>query len=52
MEVYNSRFLGWCKSYEQEEREIRELIEGEPVDVEMLKDEYEILTGEKYFDLH
>ena len=46
--VYRPSFLGWCKSYEQEKREMEELIEGRPGDLEMLLREYEELTGEEY----
>lgn len=45
---YVARFLSWCKSYEDEEKEMRELICGEPDDVHMLKREYESLTGKRF----
>jgi hypothetical protein len=45
---YRPRFLSWCKSYEDEEREFRELICGNPADVRLLKDEYESLTGKRF----
>tara|TARA_R100000951_G_scaffold101420_1_gene92983 strand:+ start:41597 stop:41761 length:165 start_codon:yes stop_codon:yes gene_type:complete len=48
MSEYNPRFLSWCKSYEEEEQEFRELICGNPSDVHMLKDEYEQLTGKRF----
>ena len=48
MEKYNSMFLSWCKSYEEEEAEMRELILGEPGDVHMLKKEYAQLTGKQF----
>jgi hypothetical protein len=46
--MYNPMFLSWCKSYEQEVQEMRELIAQNPGDVKMLKKEYEQLTGKKY----
>ena len=46
--MYIPMFLSWCKSYEQEEQEMRELIAQNPSDVKMLKKEYEQLTGKKY----
>ena len=48
MVTYNPRFLSWCKGYEQEVSEFERLIEGNPNDVELLKDEYEQLTGYEY----
>lgn len=45
---YNAKFLSWCKSYEEEEKELRELIEGNPADVKLLKKEYLELTGKNY----
>lgn len=45
---YTPRCLSWCKSYEEEERELRELIECEPADVKQLKEEYKQLTGKSY----
>jgi hypothetical protein len=48
MSNYNPRFLSWCKSYEEEEKEFRELICGSPADVGLLKDEYEQLTGKRF----
>lgn len=45
---YCPKFLDWCKSYEQEEKEMRELIEGNPADVKQLKFEYQQLTGKRY----
>ena len=46
--MYKAKFLSWCKSYEQEVEEFEHLISCEPADVELLKDEYEELTGEEY----
>ena len=46
--MYNPKFLSWCKSYEQEVQEMRELIAQNPEDVRILKKEYEQLTGKKY----
>lgn len=45
---YTPSYLSWTKSYEQEEREMRELILGGPGDVAMLKKEYEQLTGKRF----
>ncbi len=46
--MYKPQYLSWCKSYEQEEREMRELILGNPADVKLLKREYEDLTGKRF----
>jgi hypothetical protein len=46
--MYNPMFLSWCKSYEQEVQEMRDMIAQNPGDVKMLKKEYEQLTGKKY----
>lgn len=46
--MYKPEFLSWCKSYEQEVEELEYLISCEPVDADLLKDEYESLTGEEY----
>ena len=45
---YTPRFLSWAKSYEDEVSEMRELILGDPADVDLLKREYEILTGKRF----
>lgn len=45
---YRPKFLSWAKSYEDEERQMRELICGEPADVKLLKQEYESLTGKRF----
>jgi len=45
---YIPKFLSWCKSYEEEEMQFRELICGNPDDVHMLKNEYEQLTGKQF----
>jgi hypothetical protein len=45
---YKPRFLSWATSYEDEEKEMRELILGNPDDVHMLKREYEQLTGKRF----
>lgn len=45
---YSPRFLSWAKSYEDEVSEMRELILGNPADVDLLKREYEILTGKRF----
>lgn len=46
--MYNPMFLSWCKSYDEEVSELREMIAQNPADVKMLKKEYEELTGKKY----
>ena len=46
--MYKPMFLSWCKSYEDEKREFEHLIGGKPNDVELLKEEYEQLTGNEY----
>lgn len=46
--MYNPQFLSWCKSFEQEEKEMRELILGNPSDVKQLKNEYQQLTGKAF----
>jgi len=45
---YRPEFLSWCKSYEEEEKEFRELICGDPADIKLLKQEYYILTGKNF----
>ena len=45
---YKPKFLSWCKSFEGEVAEMRELILGNPADVKQLKQEYEILTGKAF----
>ena len=45
---YIPKFLSWAKSYVDEEREMRELICGNPSDVKLLKNEYEQLTGKRF----
>lgn len=34
--MYNPMFLSWCKSFEQEVQEFRELIAGDPADKSLL----------------
>lgn len=46
--TYNPQFLSWCKSYDEEVKELRELIEARPADVKLLKQEYKELTGKNY----
>jgi hypothetical protein len=46
--IYYPMFLSWCKSYEEEEQELRKLIECKPADVKLLKEEYLQLTGKNY----
>jgi hypothetical protein len=45
---YKPKFLSWVKSYEEEEKELRELIEGRPADLKQLKQEFLELTGKQY----
>lgn len=47
-EAYTPKFLSWCKSLEQETKELRGLILGNPVDVAQLKQEYRELTGKQF----
>ncbi len=46
--TYKPKFLSWCKSYEEEVKEFKELIEGKPSDLKQLKAEYYQLTGKNY----
>lgn len=48
MDIYKPKFLSWCTSYEEEVAEMRELICGNPADVELLKSEYYQLTGKRF----
>lgn len=48
MNEYNPMFLSWCMSYEEEEKELRRLITGNPADIKMLKQEYYELTGKRF----
>lgn len=48
---YKPRFLSWAKSYDGEVKEFRELIQGNPADVELLKVEYGSLTGDEYQEI-
>ena len=48
MEDYKPQFISWCTSYEEEERELRRLITGNPADIKMLKQEYYELTGKLF----
>ena len=52
MSVYRPKFLAWCTSYDQEVRELTELIEGDPGDLTMLKKEFKELTGKRYKSPH
>jgi hypothetical protein len=45
---YKPKFLSWARSYENEVKEFRELILGNPADIKLLKQEYEILTGKRF----
>ena len=45
---YRPQFISWCTSYEEEERELRRLINGNPADIKMLKQEYYELTGKLF----
>jgi len=42
---YKPKFLSWCKNHDQEVAEIKEMLNGDSADFELLKIEYEILTG-------
>lgn len=46
--TYNPQYLSWAKSYEDEVREMRELILSKPSDVALLKQEYQNLTGTRF----
>lgn len=46
--MYIPTVLSWALSYEQEEKELRELILAEPDDVKQLKQEYYELTGKRF----
>lgn len=52
MKKYNPKYLSWCHTYEEEKRDFENLIAGNPDDIEMLKAEYEDLTGERYNEKH
>ena len=45
---YRPQHLTWATSYEDEERQMRQLICGNPSDVRLLKREYESLTGSRF----
>jgi hypothetical protein len=45
---YSPMFLSWAKSYKDEVEQMRELILGYPADVDLLKREYEQLTGKRF----
>lgn len=45
---YKPKFLSWCKSYEEEEQEMRQMILSEPADLKQLKAEYLELTGKNF----
>ena len=46
--MYEPKFLSWAKSYEEEVKEMRAMILSNPGDVDMLKQEYEQLTGKRF----
>lgn len=48
MKDYKAKYLPWCKSYEEEVRQLRSLIENYPHDVSLLKKEYQSLTGKRF----
>ena len=48
MNDYKPKFLSWTKSYEEEVKEMKKLIESNPSDVKELKYEYKQLTGKRY----
>jgi hypothetical protein len=45
---YSPKFLSWCTSYKEEEKVLRELIEGRPADLKQLKQDFFELTGKQY----
>ena len=45
---YNPQFLSWCKSYDEEVQEFKDLIESKPSDLKQLKHEFFMLTGKHY----
>lgn len=45
---YKPQFISWCESYEEEEKELRRLINGNPADIGLLKQEYYELTGKLF----
>ena len=47
-ETYKPKFISWAKSYEEEVSILRSLIEGNPADVKLLKQEYLSLTGKNF----
>ena len=47
---YEPKFLSWCTTYEREVKAFKELISGGPADVEQLKQEYQELTGVRYYE--
>lgn len=48
MKEYEPKFISWCMNYEEEEKELRRLICGNPTDTKLLKQEYEQLTGKRF----
>jgi hydroxyacyl-ACP dehydratase HTD2-like protein with hotdog domain len=48
MTDYQPYRLGWCKSYDEEVEKFRHLILCNPIDVDLLKDEYYELTGKRF----
>jgi hypothetical protein len=46
---YNPKFISWCTSYEQEVEAFRGLIEAHPSDERELRNEYQELTGKRYY---
>lgn len=45
---YKPSSLGWTTSKDEEIEELTNLIECEPIDVELLKQEFEALTGHAF----
>ena len=48
LKPYKPKFLGWTKSYDEEVRSLRRLIELSPDDNKTLKRDYKELTGKWY----
>lgn len=48
--MYVAKFLSWCKTYDQEVKEMINLIKCNPCDVQQLKKEFKELTGKRYRD--
>lgn len=47
-EQYEPKFLSWCKTEDEEIKEIMQLIDIDSIDAPLLRKEYKELTGRKY----